>query len=101
MMKTLLGVIVCGTLAWAQSNCPAPAVRNVDGNYIVPGSTGDINYGNGLTMDAYAPAGEPRPAALVIHGSRGDKRGYIASIYEQLTRDGYAWFAPNFQNADE
>src|SRR5579862_1063830 len=100
-MKTLLAAIICGTLAWAQGNCPAPVVGNADGNYIVPGSRADIAYANGLNMDAYAPAGDPRPAALVIHGSRGDKRGYITSIYEQLARDGYAWFAPNFKKADE
>jgi acetyl esterase len=99
-MRTLLGALIFGVLAWGQGNCPAPVAGNADGNYIVPGSQGDIAYANGLTMDAYAPAGDPRPAALVIHGSRGDKRGYITSIYEQLTRDGYAWFAPNFRNAD-
>jgi acetyl esterase len=83
------------------ANCPAPVVGNPDGNYIVPGSMGDIPYKTSLTLDAYAPAGNPRPAALLIHGSRGDKRGYITSLYEQLTRDGYAWFAPNFKHADE
>lgn len=83
------------------NGCSTPVVGNPDGNYIIPGSMGDIPYKSGLTLDAYAPSGNPRPAALVIHGSRGDKRGYITSIYEQLTRDGYAWFAPNFKNADE
>jgi acetyl esterase len=99
-MKIHLTILLSGMIAWAQ-HCPAPLVGNPDGNYIVPGSLGDVAYGNGLTMDVYAPAGDPRPAALVIHGSRGDKRGYITSIYEQLTRDGYAWFAPNFKSADE
>ena len=81
--------------------CPAPVAGNPDGNYIVPGSLGDIPYKGGLTLDAHAPAGDPRPAAIVIHGSRGDKRGYVTSIYEQLARDGYAWFAPNFRGDDD
>jgi alpha-L-fucosidase 2 len=81
--------------------CPAARAGNPDGNYIVPGSLGDIPYNKDLKLDAYAPAGDPRPAAVVIHGSRGDKRGYVTSIYEQLTRDGYAWFAPNFRDDDD
>lgn len=85
---------------WAGS-CPALVIGNPDGNYIVPGSVGDIRYQAGLTMDAYAPPGNPRPAAVVIRGSRGDKRGYVTSVYEQLARDGYAWFAPNFRNAED
>jgi len=81
----------------AAKTCPAPVAGNPDGNYVVPGSLGDIPYKPGLALDAYAPAGPPRPAALVIRGSRGNRRGYVTSVYEQLTRDGYAWFAPSFK----
>ena len=85
----------------AAKTCPAPVAGNPDGNYVVPGSLGDIPYKPGLALDAYAPAGPPRPAALVIRGSRGNRRGYVTSVYEQLTRDGYAWFAPSFKNTGD
>lgn len=87
-------------LATAQT-CPPPAAGNPDGNYVVPGSVGDIPYRPGLALDAYAPPGPPRPAALLIRGSHGNRRGYVTSVYEQLARDGYAWFAPSFKSGDD
>ncbi len=65
----------------------------------MPGSLGDIEYKRGLLLDAFAPKGEPRPAALLIHGGRGNRRGYITRLYEQATRAGYAWFAPDYAGA--
>src|SRR5690349_4740446 len=65
-------------------------------NYIVPGALGDVPYHGRWTMDLYAPKCEPRPAAIIIHGSRGNRRGYISRLCEQATRAGYAWFAPDY-----
>jgi alpha-L-fucosidase 2 len=78
--------------------CPAISVGNPQGNYITPGSLGDIPYKGRLTMDVYAPQGDPRPAAVIIHGSRGNKRGFVTRLYEQAAKAGYAWFAPDFTN---
>jgi alpha-L-fucosidase 2 len=49
-------------------------------------------------MDAFAPKGDPRPAAVIIHGSRGNKRGFVTRLYEQAAKAGYSWFAPDFRN---
>jgi alpha-L-fucosidase 2 len=95
-----LGALLFPLLAIAQP-CPAIAPGNLHGNYIVPGSLGDIPYSGALTMDAYAPKGEPRPAALVIRGARGSKRGFVTRLYEQAARAGYAWFAPDYATAED
>lgn len=87
--------------AVAQGGACPPAVGDPEGNYIIPGSLGGIVYREGLALDAYAPAGEPRPAAVVIHGSQGDRRGFVTRLYEQLTRAGYAWFAPEYRDAED
>ncbi len=93
--------LLCAFPLFAQDaavSCAPAVVGNRDGNYILPGSLGDVAYAEGVTLDAYAPAGGPRPAALVIHGSRGNKRGFVTRLYEHLDKAGYAWFAPNFRN---
>ncbi len=56
-------------------------------------------YRGDLTLDAYAPAGEPRPAAVLIHGSRGNKLTYVTQLFELLARAGYAWFAVDYRSA--
>jgi alpha-L-fucosidase 2 len=81
-------------------SCPLPA-GDPAGNYIIPGSVGGIAYRQGVALDAYAPAGAPRPAAVVIHGDAGDRRGFVTRLYEQLTRAGYAWFAPDYRDAED
>ena len=107
----LVAFSCCASALWGQGArskraptqvpCGRVVARNPQGNYIIPGTLGDVEYREGLTLDAYAPSGEPRPAALVIHGSRGNKRGFVTRLYEQLTRAGYAWFAPNFHDEDD
>ena len=82
----------------ATGGCPAISVGNPHGNYIVPGSLSDIRYKNDLAMDAFAPQGEPRPAAVIIHGNHGNKRGFITRLMEHAAKAGYAWFAPDFTN---
>jgi alpha-L-fucosidase 2 len=84
--------------ALAQRPPCAVEVGNPHGNYIVPGSLGDVRYKNGMSMDVYAPKGDPRPAAVIIHGDHGNKRGFITRLMDHADKAGYAWFAPDFTN---
>jgi acetyl esterase len=93
-------------IAWAtslgayQASCPA-AIGDPAGNYLVPGSLGDVPYRAGMTLDAYAPAGARRPAAILIHGSKGDKSTHMTQLFEVLDRAGFAWFSINYRNLDD
>ena len=88
----------CWSKALAQgSGCPA-AIGNPAGNYMVPGALGDVIYRDAMALDAYSPAGKPRPAALLIHGSRGDKSTHLTQLFEVLERAGFAWFSINYRN---
>jgi len=80
--------------------CPAAAGDSM-GNYLVPGALGDVQYRQAMTLDAYAPAGAPRPAALLIHGSQGDKSTHLTQLFEILERAGFAWFSVNYRNLDD
>ncbi len=66
-----------------------------------PGVLGDIPYGDGLTLDAYAPAGEPRPAAIIFHGSQGNKITHVTQLFELLAGAGYAWFSVDYRTVDD
>ena len=78
--------------------CSAPVPLSPAGNYLLPGVLGDVPYSNNLTMDAYAPEGQPRPAAVIIHGYDDDKRTHITPLFELLDRAGYAWFSVNYHS---
>jgi acetyl esterase/lipase len=67
------------------------------GNYLMPGVLGDVLYKDGLTLDAYAPEGPPRPAVVIIHGSYGNKRTHITQLFEPLTRANVDWFSIDYQ----
>jgi pimeloyl-ACP methyl ester carboxylesterase len=58
---------------------------------------GDVAYVHDLTLDAYAPPGEPRPAAVIIHSSRGNKRTHVTQLFDVLDRAGYAWFSVDYR----
>src|ERR1700756_39956 len=75
------------------TTCSKPTQSKPVGNYITPGVLGDVVYHDGLTLDAYAPEGPPRPAAVVIHGSYGDKRTHLTQLFEPLGRAGFDWFS--------
>ena len=94
---TVLGVI----LALSPPQCSAPVPQSPAGNYIVPGVLGDVGYGRGLTLDAHAPPGDPRPAAVIIHGSQGNKRTHLTQLFDVIDRAGYAWFSVDYQSADD
>ena len=69
--------------------------------YFLEGVRADIEYRQGLRLDAYAPAGERRPAAIILHGSSGDKSTHLTQLFPLLSRAGYAWFTVNYQNLED
>jgi alpha-L-fucosidase 2 len=98
---TLIAFAACGVpLGAYQASCPAPE-GNPAGNYMIPGSLGDVKYRAGMALDAYAPAGLRRPAAVLIHGSQGDKSTHVTQLFEVLDRAGFAWFSINYRNLDD
>ncbi len=70
-----------------------------NGIYFLEGVQTNLEYRSGLTLDAYAPSGMRRPAALVLHGSSGDKSTHVTQLFPLLSKAGYAWFAVNYRNA--
>jgi acetyl esterase len=81
--------------------CSPLSVSQPVGNYITPGVLGDLPYHDGLTLDAYAPEGEPHPSAVIIHGSYGDKRTHLTQLFEPLRRAGFAWFSVDYRNRED
>ena len=96
----ILCAALCQPVAAKQPACPA-AAGNPSGNYILPGVLGDVKYREGMTLDAYAPAGTHRPAAILIHGRQGDKSTHLTQLFEVLDRAGFAWFSMNYQGLDD
>ncbi|MDX2029858.1 MAG: alpha/beta hydrolase [Blastocatellia bacterium] len=89
----------------AAAQCLPLAVRNPEGNYIIPGAKGDIVYrrvdGIELSMDAYVqPRGGRRPGVMVIHGGNGDtgsRVAFVGQFLETLTQAGYNWFSVDYR----
>ena len=106
MALRIKSVALCGFLfalrAFAVSEPGSkPVPGNPQGNYILPGVLGDIAYKKNLALDAYAPPGNPRPAAMVIHGSRGSKITHVTQLFEPLARAGYAWFSVDWRTVQD
>lgn len=78
--------------------CSPPNVGQPGGNYITPGVLSDVVYHDGLTLDAYAPEGPPHPAAVIIHGSYGDKRTHLTQLFAPVARADFAWFSVDYRN---
>jgi len=68
-------------------------------NYFIEGVTADIEYRPGLTLDAYAPRGRRSPAAILLHGSSGDKSTHITQLFPLLKSAGFAWFSLNYKSS--
>ena len=58
-----------------------------------------VNYGSGQLLDAYVPAGDASPTAIVIHGRSGNRRTHINQILEVLEKAGWAWFSIDYRAA--
>ncbi len=69
----------------------------------------DIEYknldGKSLTLDASVPDGKgPFPTVILVHGGswgRGDKRSYVAPLFDPLTAAGYVWFSIDYRQTPE
>jgi acetyl esterase len=100
-MGSLLTLAAALSLILSPGTCPAPVARNPQGNLIVPGVLGDIAYDHGYSLDAYAPAGEPRPAAVIIHGRSGNKSTHVDQLFPLFDKAGYAWFSVDYGSAGD
>src|SRR5436309_11713949 len=95
-VSLIIACLCCGVLP-AKAACPS-VEGNVARSYFLEGVQANIEYQNGLNLDAYAPPGVRRPAALVIHGSSGDKSTHLTQLFPLLAKAGYAWFSINYRN---
>jgi acetyl esterase len=95
-MVSLLALAVA--LLPTPGGCSAP-VGNPQGNLITPGVLGDISYDGRYSLDAYAPNGDPRPAAVIIHGSSGSKSTHVNQLFSLLDKAGFAWFSLDYASA--
>jgi acetyl esterase len=73
----------------------------IAGADFLEGVRANVEFRNGLKLDAYAPSGARRPAALLIHGSSGDKSTHLTQLFSLLTSAGYAWFSINYHNLED
>jgi alpha-L-fucosidase 2 len=100
MPITRIFLLITAGFAIAADTCP-PTTGDRNGNYMTAGSLGDIEYSSGMTLDAYAPEGKPRPFAVLIHGSSGDKSTHMTQLFAVLEHAGYSWFSVDYRNADD
>lgn len=85
--------------------CAPWLVGEADGNYIIPGTKGEVVYRRigevSLSMDAYLqPGREARPAVVVVHGGdwvSGNRVSFVGQFLELLTKAGYHWFAIDYR----
>jgi alpha-L-fucosidase 2 len=68
---------------------------------MVPGVMSEIRYRGPMTLDAYAPPGARRPAAILIHGAQGDKSTHLTQLFDVLDRAGFAWFSIDYRGLDD
>jgi acetyl esterase len=88
-------------LALATTVAPCSPQLGGHPHYMVSGALRDLSFHDQLTLDAYVPAGEPRPAALIIHGSHGNKSTHITQLFDVLDRAGVAWFSVEYHSAED
>ena len=95
---TSLSVLIA---ALAASIAPCSQPLGGRPHYFIPGALRDVTFHDQLTLDAYAPAGEPRPAAIIIHGSQGTKSTHVTQLFEVLDRAGFAWFSVEYRSSED
>jgi acetyl esterase len=91
--------VLIAALAASVAPCSQPLAGHP--HYVIPGALGDVTFREQLTLDAYAPPGEPRPAALIIHGSQGSKTTHVTQLFEVLDRAGFAWFSVDYRSVED
>src|SRR2546421_3197573 len=91
--------VLIAALAASMAPCSPPLGGRP--HYVIPGALREVTYHDQLTLDAYAPAGEPRPAAIIIHGSEGTKITHVTQLFEVLDRAGFAWFSVDYHSSED
>ncbi len=89
----------------AASTCLPLDPREPEGNFIVPGTLGDIVYrrvgGRDLALDAYVQKNDARrPLVLVVHGggwSTGSRVAFVGQFLETLTGAGFNWASIDYR----
>jgi acetyl esterase len=94
-------VAFAGALLMGTQTCALPAAQGQEGDFIEPGVRGNLAYEPRYSLDAYSPAGEPRPAAVIIHGSSGSRSTHVDQLFPLLDKAGYAWFSVDYGSADD
>ncbi|MFB3920544.1 MAG: alpha/beta hydrolase fold domain-containing protein [Terriglobia bacterium] len=79
---------------------PLPA-QGPDENLSLLGIHSGIVYKAPYELDAFAPAGEPRPAAMIVHGSSGNRSTHVNQLFPLLDRSGFAWFSVDYGSVDD
>lgn len=91
---------VAATALWiGAGTCAPPPPQRQEVNFSQPRARSNIVYKTGYALDAYSPAGEPRPAAVIIHGSSGSKSTHVNQLFPLLDKSGYAWFSVDYGSA--
>ncbi|PYX79592.1 MAG: hypothetical protein DMG70_27205 [Acidobacteria bacterium] len=88
-------------VALAASITPCAQPLGSRPHYVIPGALRDVPFHDQLSLDAYAPAGEPRPAAIIVHGSQGTKSTQVTQLFEVLDRAGFAWFSVDYRSTED
>jgi alpha-L-fucosidase 2 len=92
---------LAAALMMGPSTCASPVRQGFEENFILPEARSNLAYEPRYSLDAYAPAGEPRPAAVIIHGSSGSKSTHVNQLFPLLDKAGYAWFSVDYGSADD
>jgi len=87
--------------------CEPLRIGNPAGNYIIPGTMGQIVYrrvdGQELEMDAYVQkGGGRRPAVVIVHGGgwdTGSRRAFTGQMMDSLTFAGFNWFTIDYRKS--
>jgi acetyl esterase len=94
-------VLLAATLLRGPGTCAVAAPRGSEENFILQGARSNLAYESTYRLDAYAPPGDPRPAAVIIHGSSGNKSTHVGQLFPLLDKAGYAWFSVDYGSADD
>ncbi len=98
-------ILLVSAPASPAKNCLPFRIGNSAGNYIIPGTKGQIIYRRindaKLALDSYSqPAGNLRPAVIIIHGGNynsGSRFAFTGQFQELLTKAGFNWFAVDYR----
>lgn len=94
-------VALASALFVGPGTCALPGAQGRQLNFIVPEARGNLAYEPAYALDAYAPGGGPRPAAVIIHGNAGNKSTHVDQLFPLLDKAGYAWFSVDYGSAED